>query len=128
MKLVLFNVESGNERRRGYAYPQWILAFGAYGWTQVMVSARTLDDALETCADWIADHAPGLFCDEQVAEEYRAAIAEGLSEEAAQERAEQDTTSVDCGHYLLSYEWTIVAENPDRATLKALCADGVEVY
>lgn len=108
----------------GAAPHRWILAFGAYGWTKLLVWADSLDDALEEAGDWIEAHAPGLFCDEAVNEAYAEARERGLSEEDAQTEAEVDTTSVCSGnHSLLSHEWCVVAEDPTRAEIKALLAE-----
>lgn len=107
-----------NGSDRDWTRHRYILSFGAYGETLLMVWANSLDDALDECVDWIADNAPGLLADEQVAEAYNEAIAAGKSEEDAQAEAETDTTCAgNAGHYLLSYEWGIVAEDPDRATI-----------
>lgn len=103
---------------RDWTKHRYILSFGAYGDTLLMVWANSLDDALDECVDWIADNAPGLLADEQVTEAYNEAIAAGMSEEDAQAEAETDTTSAGgYGHYILSWEWAIVAEDPDRATI-----------
>jgi asparagine synthetase A len=116
-KVALANPSDSDWTRSRYVF-----AFGAYGDTLVMAWG-SLDDALEAAADWIEEHAPGIFHDDAVREEYELARAEGLSEEKAQERAEQDMTSVCSGnHYIPSWEWTIVFENPDRATLKRFLA------
>lgn len=110
-----------NANDRSWTHHRYILWFGAYGTTRLMVWANSLDDALNECIDWIVDNAPGLLCDEQVEEEYKAALAEGLSEEEAMERAELDTTcGGNCGNHILSYEWGIVAEDPTRAEILAL--------
>ncbi len=110
-----------NGSDRTWTRHRYILAFGAYGWTRLMVWANSLDDALEEAGDWIEEHAPGLFCDEQVREAYEEALTEGKSEEEAQEEAEVDTTSVCSGnHYLLSWEWMILAEDPSRAQVLEL--------
>jgi hypothetical protein len=97
---------------------RYVLAFGAYGDTQLLVWANNLDDALDECIDWIVDNAPGLLCDDRVAEEYHRGIAEGMSEEDAHEAATADTTcGGNCGNYILSYEWSILVEDPTRAQL-----------
>ena len=111
-----------NGSDRAWARHRFILWFGACAPTYLMIWANSLDDALETAGDWIAANAPGLFCDDAVGEEYRAAIADGLSEEEATTRAEQDTTSLDGGHYLVSWEWGILAEDPTREQVLALLA------
>ncbi len=100
---------------------RFILCFGAYGWTKLMVWADHLEDALDEAVDWIAEHAPGLLADDQVNEEYNRLVAEGVSEEDAQEAASMDTTCAgNSGHYLLSWEWGIVVENPTRAQVLEL--------
>mgnify|MGYP001574547708 CR=1 FL=1 len=104
----------------GAAAHRWILAFGAYGDTHLMVWADNLNDALDESIDWIADHAPGLLVDDAVHEAYRSGIAEGLDEEAAQDAATVDTTcNGNCGHYINAWEWTIVAEDPSREMILA---------
>ena len=106
---------------------RYILAFGAYGWTVLMVWANGLEDALDECVDWLADNDPGLLCDKEVADEYKRAIADGKSEEEAQAAAEVDTTCAgNSGHYLHSWEWTIVAEDPTRAEVLAIQGRGPE--
>ena len=102
--------------RRGY-----VLWFGAYGATYLHVFADNLEEALDTCVDWIADHAPGLLADSEVSEEYQAALAEGLSEDEARERSEIDTTIAgNCGNYLHSWEWGILTEGISGRDLIAL--------
>jgi len=116
MKTVIVNPTD-----RDWTKHRFILAFGAYGWTRCMVWANDLDDALDEAVDWIADHEPGLLADEAVQEEYKLAISEGCDEDEAQERADIDTTCAgNEGHYLLSWEWTIVAEDPSRADVVAM--------
>jgi hypothetical protein len=112
-----------NSSDKHFTSNRYILAFGAYGWTQLMVWANNLEDALDECVDWIAENAPGLLCDDEVAELYKEAIAEGKSEEEAREESEMDTTVAgNCGHYLHSWEWNIVAENPTRQEIKQMLA------
>jgi hypothetical protein len=108
-KVVAVNTRDDGSQR-------FILWFGAYGTTYLMVWANHLEDALDECIDWLADNAPGHLVDDQVNEDYAAAIAAGKSEEEAIEEAESDTTSGgNAGHYILSHEWGIVRENPSRA-------------
>lgn len=99
---------------------RYLFSFGAYGWTQCLVWANYLEDALDEAVDWIAEHAPGLLCDAQVREAYAEAMASGLSEDEAIEKAEIDMTRAgNEGHYIASWEWR-VTENPSRALLKSL--------
>lgn len=118
------NLEIVNPGDRSWTRHRYILWFGAYGWTRLMVWANSLEDALDEAIDWISVNAPGLLADEQVAEAYREAIARGLSDEEAQQEAEIDTTSGgNCGNYLNSSEWGIVAEDPTRAEVKAIIGE-----
>ncbi len=117
-------IEIVNPRDRDWTRHRYILCFGAYGWTKLMVWANSLDSALDEAVDWIVDNAPGLLADEQVAEEYARAIAEGMSEEEALEEAEVDTTCAgNCGNYILSHEWGVVVEDPTRAQVLELMAE-----
>jgi hypothetical protein len=110
-----------NGHDRNWTSGRYVLAFGAYGWTVLMVWANSLEDALDEAVDWIAEHEPGLLADEEVADEYRRLVAEGMPEEEAAEEAAVDTTCAgNAGHYLHSWEWSIVAENPTRAAVLAL--------
>ena len=110
-----------NSNDREWTRHRYILAFGAYGWTRLMIWANSLDDALDEAIDWLVDNAPGHICDEQVEEAYKEAIAEGKSEDEAMEIAEQDTTSGgNCGNRILSYEWFILVEDPTRAQILEL--------
>lgn len=92
--------------------------FGAYGDTTVSVWAQAdhLEDALELAAEWLAEHAPGLFTEP----DYKAA-AEDLGVDFASwssgdlddcndygrvtDAAEADLTYTESG-YLNSWEWT----------------------
>jgi len=95
-----------------WATRAFILCFGAYGETRLLVYARHLEDALDECVDWIAENAPGLLMNDQVAEAYHEAIAEGKSEEEAIEEAECDMTIAgNAGDYIASWEWGIVGED-----------------
>lgn len=46
-----------NPDERNFTKNNFILAFGAYGWTVLRVWANCLDDALEIAAEWLSDHA-----------------------------------------------------------------------
>lgn len=112
-----------NATDRSWTRHRYILWFGAYGTTRLMIYANSLNDALDEGIDWIAKHEPGLLADNQVHEEYNRLIAKGKSEEEAQEEASVDTIcGGNAGNYLHSWEWGIVAEDPTRAEIKALMA------
>jgi hypothetical protein len=102
---------------------RYIIALGAYGWTKLLVWANSLDKAIELSIDWTADNEPGHLANEAVHDEYQNAIAEGLSEEKAQERAEVDIIQGDHGNCMHSWEINLVVEDPDRATLKEIIAN-----
>ena len=103
-----------NGSDREFTSSRFVLWFGACGSTRLMVWANHLDDAFDVAVDWIVEHAPGLLCDDQVAEEYDRGIAAGLSEEQAIEQAEVDTScGGNAGNYVASWEWGILAEDPD---------------
>lgn len=99
---------------------RWLLWAGAVC-PETFLVWGDLDDALDEVGEWAEKHAPGWFCDEAVADEYKRAIAEGLDEESAQQQAEVDTTSMcDGRHYMNSWEWGIVREDPTRAEIIAV--------
>ena len=100
--IVLVNPQSGSTR---YRERRFLVTLGAYGDTLLIVWARCDQDALDEAIDWCVDNEPGLLCDEAVADEYREAIAEGLDEDDARERAEVDTIcGGNCGNYLRAWE------------------------
>lgn len=100
---------------------RYVLAFGAYGSTRLMVWANGLEDALDECVDWIAEYRPGLLYDDEVAEAYQEALDAGESEESALEMAEIDMIRAgNCSNYVASWEWCIVAEDPTRAQIKEM--------
>lgn len=118
-----------NSNDRDWTSNRYVLAFGAYGWTKLLVWANSLEDALEECADWCADNAPGLLCDNEVAEEYERALSAAkmdpeLDDEERQniawEESIVDTIVCDNNHYFLAWEVHIVCENPTRAQLLEL--------
>lgn len=119
MEIVAVN---GNDK--SWTKHRYILAFGAYGWTRLMVWANSLDDALDVAIDWIAENEPGLLCDNEVKEIYDQAIADGKNEKTAMKEAEVDTTQAgNESHYLNSWEWSILARDPTRAQILALKAE-----
>lgn len=103
----------------------FILAFGAYGTTLCLTYAQSLEDALEDCAQWLSEHAPG-YLTPYGETEHMELIQEACQEmgleyplpdnwqddrryiEAAQ-TAEADLTYTESG-FLTSYEWNIVGE------------------
>ena len=123
-----------NPTDRDWSRHRFVLQFGAYGSTNLMVWANSLDDAIETAAEWLAEHAPGHVIPIW-GEEHKDLIREVCSErgiefpggfEALDDEtkyaicadAETDLTMTESG-FLRSYEWTIAAEDPTRAELDA---------
>jgi hypothetical protein len=114
----LTNINAGDRHWTRHRYVLW---FGAYGDTRLLVHANSLDDALDEAIDWIVDHEPGLLADSAVEEEYQRLRAEGMDQHEAMETAEQDTTSGgNAGNRINSHEWGIVAEDPTDVQLRDL--------
>lgn len=120
--------------RSPYGRPthRYVLWFGAHA-TYLMCWARSLEQALETCAEWLADNAPGLIMthdDPELDSLYREACAElgedpdsGEGPGNAWEQATADLTPTDSG-YIPSDEWGIVFDEcASRADIKAWLAD-----
>lgn len=104
-----------------YRTKRWVLGFGAYGNVVLLVWANHLEDALDECIDWIAENVKGFLCDDEVARVYNDEIAKGVDSDTAWENATVDTTcGGNIGHWIHSWEWTILAENPDRKQLKEI--------
>jgi hypothetical protein len=98
--------------------------FGAYGDTTVSLWAQSdhVEDALEMAAEWLAEHAPGIFVEPDYADAAReigvgtpfegkdvadlyAAGEDELADRICT-RAEMDLTYTESG-YLVSWEWTV---------------------
>lgn len=94
------------------------LHFGAYGWTRVLVWARSLETALEEACGWLADHAPGIFVDQQALQElereYREEHPDADDDDVASE-AYADLTYTESG-YIPSYEWGIGFDSENQGT------------
>jgi hypothetical protein len=112
----------------------YVLWFGAYGCTRLHVYARRLEDALEECAGWLLEHAPGLITPEG-SDEHKEWIKdaceardvsypegfEALEDEQKWEiceEAETDQTRTESG-FIASWEWGLCLENPTTAELYA---------
>lgn len=128
-EVVLLNPDMKQWHKHAY-----VLWFGSVGMTYLHVYADGLEDALEECAEWLAEHAPGhimkAYSEEHIdlikdacgdaGIEYDPALFAGSSLDSELERvlqdAEADLTYTESG-YLTSYEWGISLEDPDAATL-----------
>lgn len=111
------------ESRAGRKTELWAMQFGAYGWTKLLVWARSGETALEEASGWLAEHAPGIFVDQEELEslerEYRAEHPDADEDDIAGE-AYQDLTYTEDG-YIPSWEWTMSAIHGDMydVTLEA---------
>ena len=114
-------IHVANSSDRTWTRHRYLVSFGAYGGTHVLVYANGAEDASEIAINYVAERWPGLLADEEVAGAYKEARAEGLSEEDAQQQAEVDTVcaSSDGIHYVHSWEMSIL-EDPSREYLLSL--------
>lgn len=112
----------------GCAYVLW---FGGFNATFLHIYSKSLDDALEECAGWLADHAPGHLmsfgsdehqclikeqCEEREID--YSALDEHPDRDDVFQDAEADLTYTESG-FLTSYEWGISLENPTTEELYA---------
>lgn len=129
-QVVMINPTERNSHRHAY-----VLWFGTFGTTYLHVYASGLEDALEQCAEWLLEHAPGHIMIE-CGEEHTALVKEACEEVglayppadgadldadgycAAQDSAESDLTRTESG-FLTSYEWGISLEDPTVEELYA---------
>lgn len=140
-----------NPSDRDYTSHCYVLSFGAYSCTHLMVYASSLDDALEECAEWLADNAPGHIMLKGNGNDKRDPELDVLMADACKEAglawpvpssvefnsadmqpywdAEQDAYAdlTECERgYLTSHEWTIALEDPSRSEIKAFIASLAE--
>lgn len=125
---------------------RYILSFGSYGSTHLMVYARNLEDALEECADYCADHLPGFIMLHGNGNDVRDPHLDALMSEACAEQtpplawpipddcdemqpywdieqdAYADLTHTERG-YLTSYEWTISVDDGTHDEIVTFIAD-----
>lgn len=111
-----------NSTDKDWTSQRFVLWFGAYGTTRLLVWGNSLEDALDACVDWLEDNAPGLLVSHEELEElYKEARAEGLDEDRAWERATVDLTCAgNHSRHIPSWEWGILFDNPTREQLKSL--------
>ena len=122
-KLNVVNNPSGWSKQCRYD-KAWILSFGAYGDLHLLVYAQGVDEALEECAGWLSDNAPGCLMT-YGSEEHQDLLKEACEERGlawpepegadleayheAYEQAEADLTYTESG-FLTAYEWGISGE------------------
>lgn len=131
-------INVANPSEKSWTNRSFLFVFGAYGCTYVLAYGDSLDDALESAAEWLADNAPGHIMahdSEELADLHREALTGVMAEELCEmagipceksycsdpddrafEQATADLTYTESG-YLTSYEWGIVRENPTRDEL-----------
>ncbi len=94
------------------------LQFGAYGWTKLLVWSRHRENALEEASGWLAEHAPGIFVDQdslrELEKEYREENPEADDDEVMSE-AYADLTYTEDG-YIPSYEWGVGFDSENQGT------------
>jgi hypothetical protein len=98
-----------------YDYRDWVylFSFGAYGDKLLLVFGKGVESALEVAADYMKTVAPGVFVSqEELKNLYEEVLAEGKSEEEAQEAATVDLTYTEAG-YIPSWEWTVDDAPPE---------------
>ena len=103
-------------------------SFGAYGSMYCLVYGRDCESALETAADWLSEHCPGVFTDPSTEEVARKELAEDLqvdpstlTEDEVFEYATMDLTYTESG-YLASWEWFVRNASEDEVgACKTLC-------
>lgn len=85
------------------------LQFGAYGWTKLLVWARSAETALEEASGWLETYAPGIFVDQEelrsLEKEYREEHPDADDDDVMGE-AYADLTYTEAG-YIPSHEWTL---------------------
>jgi hypothetical protein len=114
-------INVANPADKAFTTQRFLFCFGAYGSTYVLAYGYHLDGAFDEAVDWLVDNAPGLLADEQVAESFNEAKANGASDEEAWDEACTDVTfGGNCSNAVLSWEWGIVLENPTNAQLVEL--------
>lgn len=127
-EVVLLNPDQKRWYRHAY-----VLWFGGCGATYLHVYADSLDAAIEECAGWLADHAPGHIMKEW-SDEHKDLVKDACSDAeiaynedlfsgsiatemySILESAEADLTRTESG-FLTSYEWGLSLEDPDADAL-----------
>jgi hypothetical protein len=113
-------------RKRFHDGQSFVLWFGGCGATYLHVFCDSLEEAIEECAAWLADHMPGHIMKEW-SDEHKELVKEACEELElewpkpddaddqaywdAADQAESDLTRTESG-FLTSYEWGIALENP----------------
>jgi hypothetical protein len=122
-----------NPTERKWYKHSYVLWFGESGATYIHCYANSLEDALEECGAWLADHAPGHimpFGSDEHTELLKEACQDagvefnpdkfyGVIDSDADEilqSAEADLTYTESG-FITSYEWGVSMEDPTTESL-----------
>lgn len=132
----MHKIKVANPHDRSWTNGSFLFSLGAYGWALVLVYADHLGDALDALVDdYIEDHAPGyLVSPEEQETLIREALAdsnhtweefiEAVGSETWAQEIEQsalsDTTMAGSHGQRITWEWSIVAENPTKHDLIAI--------
>ena len=109
-----------NPNDRDWTRHRYVFWFDAHAPGYLLVWANDEGSALAEAADYLAEHAPGMFCDQEVDERLAEARARGLDDDAAYERAEAGTLRVgNYGRPIRSEDVGIALVNPSRDKLVA---------
>lgn len=118
-------VEVVNPGDRNWTRHRYVLWVDAHAPLYLLVWASDEGAALDEAVDYLEERAPGMFVDDDVDEDYREALAEGLDEDAARDRAEADVVRAgNCGRCLRSEDVGIALTDPTRAALLSFAAGG----
>lgn len=120
-------IHVANPNDKAFYSHSFVLWFGAYGWTRVLVYASDLESALEEAAGYLADNYPGLIMkhdSEELKDLYKEACEElgapypptEENWEKVDEKALIDLTYTESG-CIPSWEWGISAEDPTKEDL-----------
>ena len=126
-----------NASDRDWSRHSYLLSFGAYGWTRLLVWENSLDDAFETAAEWLVEHAPGhvvVMGSRDYDDLMREACEESglewpippgalIDDDALAERYWQAEDAAMVDSYRTEagwiHEWSVALEDPTRADLAA---------
>lgn len=115
------NIIVVNPNDRSFTRNRYLLWFGQFSPTFLLVYANSLEAALDEAVDeYLSEHEPASVVDHEEQKELleEAAAEHGEDYEFVTEEAFADLTPAGGhGEYIVSYEWGIVAENPTKEQL-----------
>lgn len=104
------------------------LQFGAYRWTKLLVWARSAETALEEASGWLADHAPGIFVDQEELRRFEAEYRKenpDADDDDVMNEAYADLTYTEAGYI---DEWTINDVRPGTEMFEEALEASKEEY